>query len=110
MPRKLTETVQVNLRIRENLRRRLDDAAQKANNSLNAEMIERLTRSFENEDLRPQVKSLNETLDGLAERRSREGRVIAGWIQNELRQRGVDEKTTKELAEVIRAYLGGRDI
>jgi hypothetical protein len=108
MPRKPTETVQVNLRIRESLRRQLDASAQANNNSLNAEMIERLTKSFENEDLRPQVKALNEMLDGMAMKAKREGRVIAGWMETEMRHRGVDEKTAKELGQIIRAYLGGR--
>jgi hypothetical protein len=46
MRRKPTETVQVNLRIKELERRRLEAAAQKNGVSLNAEMAARLARTF----------------------------------------------------------------
>lgn len=51
MPRKPTETVQVNLRIKERLRRRLENEARKRDVSLNYEMTSRLERSFEQEGL-----------------------------------------------------------
>ncbi len=50
MPRKPTETVQVNLRIKESERRRLEGVAKKKGVSLNYEMTRRLTESFERED------------------------------------------------------------
>ena len=52
MPRKPTETVQVNLRVKEALRRRLAAAAAKREVSLNYEMTSRLEASFENTALR----------------------------------------------------------
>ena len=47
MARKPRETVQVNLRMTEALRRRLTQAAEKRGVSLNAEMLKRLEESFE---------------------------------------------------------------
>jgi hypothetical protein len=49
MPRKPTEMVQVNLRIRENLRRRLEREAQKRGVSLNYEMTSRIEQGFDRE-------------------------------------------------------------
>jgi hypothetical protein len=106
MPRKLSEIVQVNLRMRESLRRRIEKAAVDANNSLNAEMVERLDRSFQNEDLRPQLEHLNQILIAFTAKQAREGRVIAGWLSDELRKRGLEEANTKDLIDVIRAYFG----
>jgi hypothetical protein len=45
--RKLTDTVQLKLRIREDLRRKLEREAKKKEVSLNAEMVDRLIRSFD---------------------------------------------------------------
>jgi hypothetical protein len=50
MPRKPTETVQVNLRMKEGLRRRLEREAQKQSVSLNAEMTRRLETSISAEE------------------------------------------------------------
>ena len=49
MPRKPTEMVQVNLRIRENLRRRLEREAKKRGVSLNYEMTSRIEQGFDRE-------------------------------------------------------------
>jgi predicted membrane chloride channel (bestrophin family) len=51
MPRKPSDIVQPNLRIREDLRRRLEAAAKKRGVSLNFEMTERLKQSFDQGDL-----------------------------------------------------------
>ena len=50
MPRKPSDIVQPNLRIREDLRRRLEQAAKKRGVSLNPEMTERLRASFDQGD------------------------------------------------------------
>jgi hypothetical protein len=47
MPRKPSETVQVNLRIKETLRRRLAKVAELNGCSLNYELVERLSRSLD---------------------------------------------------------------
>ena len=49
--RRPTETVQVNLRIKERLRRRLESAAKKRQVSLNYEMTSRLEQSLDAENL-----------------------------------------------------------
>lgn len=51
MARKPSDIVAPNLRIREDLRRRLETAAKKRGVSLNYEMTSRLTASFDREDL-----------------------------------------------------------
>jgi hypothetical protein len=69
MPRKPMQVVQVNLRIREGLRRKLDAAATKRGVSLNFEMTDRLARSFEGEmfqDLESRVASVAQKLEVLA--------------------------------------------
>ena len=49
MPRKRTTTVHFSLRLREDLRRQLEAAANKENRSLNEEMVARLEESFKRE-------------------------------------------------------------
>jgi hypothetical protein len=51
MARKPTDTAQLKLRIREDLRRRLEQAAKKRNVSLNHEMVDRLRTSFDHGEL-----------------------------------------------------------
>jgi hypothetical protein len=109
MPRKPTDIVQINLRIRESFRRDLEREAQQANLSLNAEIIRRLDQSFRQQDLAQQVKRLNAVLDAFTLRRQREGSVVAGWIENVLRKRGLDDKNSEKVAEMVRDYLGGRE-
>ena len=52
MARKPTDIVQYKLRIRESLRRRIEQAAKKNGVSANQEMVSRLARSFEQETTR----------------------------------------------------------
>jgi HicB family len=69
MPRKPMQVVQVNLRIREGLRRKLEAAAKKRGVSLNFEMTDRLARSFEGEtfqDLESRVARVAQKLELLA--------------------------------------------
>jgi hypothetical protein len=69
MPRKPMQVVQVNLRIREGLRRKLEAAAKKRGVSLNFEMTDRLARSFEGEtfqDLESGVARVAQKLELLA--------------------------------------------
>jgi uncharacterized membrane protein YheB (UPF0754 family) len=105
--RKSTDMVQVNLRIRESLRLRIEAAAKANNNSLNDELGERLELSFKNEDQAPQIKTLTDMLDAMVRKQKREGRVMAGFFENEMRRLGVDEKIANKMAEIARAYLGG---
>ena len=51
MPRKPTDTVQINLRLKESERRRLEAAAKEHQVSLNAEMAARLQQTFQQHQL-----------------------------------------------------------
>jgi len=64
MARKATEIVPIMLRLRESLRRQLEQAATKNERSLNAEVIDRLIQSFRNED---QAQLIKETAQATAE-------------------------------------------
>jgi hypothetical protein len=103
--------VQVNLRIRERLRLRIEEAAKANNNSLNDELVGLIERTFKSEelaaDLAAKNKALNDWLDAMTRRLKRQGRVLAGWLESEIRKLGVDEREARNLADVARAYWGG---
>jgi hypothetical protein len=68
MPRKPSDIVQFKVRIREKLRRRIEEAAKKNRISTNAEMASRLQASFDREDLAQTVeKSVQKTVQLFAE-------------------------------------------
>src|ERR1700730_7791586 len=54
--RKLSETVQLKLRFSEELRRKLEKAAERNNQSINSEIIARMEASFRKEEIRDVVK------------------------------------------------------
>jgi hypothetical protein len=56
--RKLTDVVQVNLRLRESLRRRLEEEAEKRGFSFNAELTRRLEQSLEREELNEELRAV----------------------------------------------------
>lgn len=58
MARKLTDIVSLSLRLREALRRRLERGAKKHNQSLNAEIVDRLDQSFELAERQAQYDAL----------------------------------------------------
>jgi hypothetical protein len=69
--RKPTDIVQLKLRIREELRRKLERAAAKKEHSLNTEMVERLDRSFDlevqasdREEILRELQNLREMITG----------------------------------------------
>jgi hypothetical protein len=76
MPRKPSDIVAPNLRIREDLRRRLEQAAQKRGVSLNFEMTERLKASLDQGDRveLAQIASTMKSTLGRLTRFAREGR------------------------------------
>jgi predicted HicB family RNase H-like nuclease len=49
--RKITDQVQINVRMREALRAKLEQSAKKNYESLNREIVDRLERSFDRQDL-----------------------------------------------------------
>jgi hypothetical protein len=56
MARKLSETVQLKLRFSEELRRKLEKAAERNDQSMNLEIIARLEESFRKQDIREIVR------------------------------------------------------
>ncbi|MCP1931803.1 Arc family DNA-binding protein [Bradyrhizobium elkanii] len=56
MVRKPTETVQLKLRFSEDLRRKLEKAAERNAQSMNAEIIARLEESFRKQEIREIVR------------------------------------------------------
>jgi Arc-like DNA binding domain len=56
--RKLTDVVQVNLRLRESLRRKLEREAEKRGLSFNAELTRRLEEGFEREELNDAIRAV----------------------------------------------------
>jgi hypothetical protein len=62
--RKLSDTIKLNLRFSEELRRKLERAAEKNNQSMNLEIVERLEHSFRKEEIRDVVREvIYEALD-----------------------------------------------
>jgi Arc-like DNA binding domain len=57
MARKLSDTVKLNLRFSEELRRKLEKAAERNNQSMNLEIVARLEASFRKEEIREIVRS-----------------------------------------------------
>jgi predicted HicB family RNase H-like nuclease len=55
MTRKPTEIIPLMLRLRESLRRRLEQAAKHNNQSMNAEIVDRIKRSFERDDMEKMI-------------------------------------------------------
>ena len=56
MARKLTDTVKLQVRLFERLRRRLEQAAKHSDRSMNAEIVARLEASFQREDEKEMIK------------------------------------------------------
>ena len=76
MARKPSDIVKPNLRIREDLRRRLELAAKKRGVSLNIEMTTRLKESFEREGL-VNLSRITSNLENFYERYARENSCSA---------------------------------
>jgi hypothetical protein len=73
MPRKPTDTIQLKLRFDERLRRRIEQAAARNDLSMNAEIVARLERSFDKEDVNEVIAKTVEVagktwIDFMAER------------------------------------------
>jgi hypothetical protein len=60
MARKLTDTVQLKLRFDEKLRRRLEREAAQNARSMNAEIIQRLEQSFQQQDQKEFIKTVTQ--------------------------------------------------
>jgi hypothetical protein len=99
MARKPTDIVQYKLRIRESLRRRIEQAAKKNGVSANQEMVGRLERSFELETQRK--------LDLVAEELAKQTRHLNEFVGILTRLDGDHwEATRKWLLEVVSRRYG----
>ena len=57
MQRKLTDQVQLKLRFDEKLRRKLEKAAEKNDHSMNAEIVNRLERSLQDQEILTEIRN-----------------------------------------------------
>jgi DNA-directed RNA polymerase specialized sigma subunit len=57
MQRKLTDQVQLKLRFEEKLRRKLEKAAEKNDRSMNAEIVNRLERSLQDQEILTEIRN-----------------------------------------------------
>jgi len=80
MARKPTEIIALSLRVREELRRRLEGEAKKQRRSLNAEIVHRLEQSLQKEDEAAHMSRIAsmaaETLSAAVEEK-----LIAKWVE-----------------------------
>jgi Arc-like DNA binding domain len=109
--RKPADTVHLRLRFPEKLRRRVEAAAGKNQQSMNAEIVERLDCSFSQEDVAATIRQTVEAMaDAVAERivLASEGRVgHPDLIDRILRGEGPDltDRTAAEVLEHLRKKI-----
>jgi hypothetical protein len=94
--RKRTEIVQVNLRLRESLRRRLKREAEENNCTFNQEMVRRLEQSFQQQDQAAREAALLARLDEMAQKNDR----ITARLDE------VQDVFTRQTAEVMEREAG----
>jgi hypothetical protein len=83
MARKPSDVIQIKIRVREDLRRRLEQAANKAHRSINSEMASRLADSFN-------LPKLNEVTAGLENVYTRFAREMHDRSQTQALMRAAD--------------------
>ena len=93
MARKPSDVIQIKIRVREDLRRRLEQAAKKADRSINSEMASRLADSFN-------LPKLNEITAGLENIYERVGREELDRVQTEDLMRAAEYLIQKLPTEV----------
>jgi len=97
MARKPSDVIQIKIRVREDLRRRLEQAANKADRSINSEMASRLADSFN-------MPKLNEISTGLENVYRRLAREINDRLQREELMRAAEY-----LIEQVPTEVRGRE-
>jgi predicted transcriptional regulator len=101
MPRKPSDVTQIKIRVREDLRRRLEQAAKKHDVSINAEMTSRLASSFELPELSKITAGLARATNGLTEIYVHLGEELLARVQQE-KLIAAAEKLVSELPAEIR--------
>jgi hypothetical protein len=101
MVRKPTEYVQFKLRIRESLRRKIEKAAEKKAQSANAEAVERIEQTFEEEERwEAQYKEMEEHRDEL-DRQQRE------YYEEQARERAEHEAALRD-SKILNMLAGDK--
>src|SRR4051812_31929721 len=98
MARKPTEYVQLKLRIRESLRRKLARAAQKEDRSANAEAVKRLEDSFDLED----------QMDALTKKWSAESEIRSAEFEERAKRRA-EQATALRDSQMLTMMLGNNN-
>ena len=97
MARKPSDVIQIKIRVREDLRRQLEQAANKADRSINSEMASRLANSFN-------LPKLNEITAGLENVYTRFARELLDRVQRENLMRAAEY-----LIEQVPTEVRGRE-
>jgi Arc-like DNA binding dprotein len=106
MARKSVETVQVNLRIKESLRRQLERKAAQHRISLNQEMKIRLEDSLKKEATRS-LEGIAEDMDNVWQRFSE--RLLLLDLEKSLAE-ALEKSTDREVSALARAWLATRQL
>ncbi len=107
MPRKPADIVQYKLRIREGLRRGIEQAAKKNRRSANQEMVARLAGSFQQEPVR-QLESIVDDMFRILETltdRTREAEALVTRLTGQIEGRH-DKTNSKQTQNSARTPLG----
>jgi hypothetical protein len=110
---------QTGVRLPEDLCLKLEREAKRHGVSFNREVQMRLEDSLENKDAPRALDTIQQDMRGTWERYTklemieavvakyqRQGTVLQGWLQNELRARGMDDENARQIAAIAKAYLG----
>src|SRR4051794_21607120 len=100
MARKPTDYVQFKLRIREGLRRKIERAAEKRAHSANAEAVERIEQSFEEEERHEAfLKDMEERRDEINEEQRQ-------WYEEQAREKAEHDAALRD-SRVLNVLIGG---
>ena len=100
MARKPTEYVQFKLRIRESLRRKIEKAAEKKAHSANAEAVERIEQTFEEEE---RWEAHHKEME---ERRAEVEEEERQWHEEQAREKAEHEAALRD-SRVLNILVGG---
>lgn len=93
---------QIKVRVRGDTRKQLEQAAKASGLTLNAELVQRLERSFTVEE---ELQRERQICTGLLARDARLGRQVANYLEALLREREVDEETRSYVTSSVAAYF-----
>lgn len=106
MARKLSETVQLKLRFREELRRKLEKTAERNNQSINSEIVSRLEGSFSIEDKVALAQSIWEEQIAAINQAQNE---LSGRLAREQQERIEQQTRWGTVEAIVHTLLGNND-